>query len=57
MPYRSRRSAGFGLMPFSFGKSCHTTITQCRRGTSVNIPVVRTGGARTTGGLPDTELI
>ena len=57
MPYRSSRSAGFGLMPFIVGKSCNTTITQCRRGTSVNIPVVRSGGARTTGGLPGTKLI
>jgi hypothetical protein len=41
---------------FNFGKSGLSSISLSGRGASFNIPVVRSGSARTTVGLPGTGL-
>ncbi len=56
MPFRFRRSARLGPLRFNFGKSGLSSISLGGRGASFNIPVARSGGARTTVGLPGTGL-
>jgi len=56
MPFRFRRSARLGPLRFNFAKSGLSSISLGGRGASFNIPVARSGGARTTVGLPGTGL-
>jgi hypothetical protein len=56
MGFRFRRSARLGPLRFNFGKSGLSSISLGGRGASFNIPVARTGGPRTTVGLPGTGL-
>ena len=56
MGFRFRRSARLGPLRFNFSKGGLSSISVGGRGTSFNIPVARSGGARTTVGLPGTGL-
>jgi hypothetical protein len=56
MGFRFRRSARLGPLRFNFGKSGLSSISLGGRGASFNIPVARSGGPRTTVGLPGTGL-
>ncbi len=56
MGFRFRRSARLGPLRFNFAKSGLSSISLGGRGTSFNIPIARSGGARTTVGLPATGL-
>jgi hypothetical protein len=56
MDFRFRRSARLGPLRFNFGKSGLSSICLGGRGASFNIPIARSGGARTTVGLPGTGL-
>ncbi|MCP9829322.1 DUF4236 domain-containing protein [Synechococcus sp. L2F] len=56
MSFRFRRSARIGPLRFNFGKSGLSSISLGGRGASFNIPVARSGGPRTTVGLPGTGL-
>ncbi|MCP9851033.1 DUF4236 domain-containing protein [Cyanobium sp. Morenito 9A2] len=56
MPFRFRRSARLGPLRFNFSKSGLSSISLGGPGASFNIPVSRSGGARTTVGLPGTGL-
>ena len=56
MGFRFHRSVRLGPLRIDFGKSGLSSISLGGRGASFNIPVVRTGGARTTVGLPGTGL-
>ena len=50
MPFRFRRSARLGPLRFNFSSSGLSSISVGGRGASFNIPVARSGGARTTVG-------
>jgi hypothetical protein len=54
--FRFRKSARLGPLRFNFAKSGLSSISVGGRGASFNIPVARTGRARTTVGLPGTGL-
>ena len=56
MGFRFRRSARLGPLRFNFGKSGLSSISLGGRGASFNIPVARSGGPRSTDGLPGTGL-
>jgi len=56
MTFRFRRSVRLGPLRFNFGKSGLSSISVGGRGASFNIPVARSGGPRTTVGLPGTGL-
>jgi hypothetical protein len=56
MGFRFRRSARLGPLRFNFAKGGLSSISFGGRGASFNIPVNRSGGARTTDGLPGTGL-
>ena len=56
MGFRLRRSARLGPLRFNFAKGGLSSISVGGRGASFNIPVSRSGGARTTVGLPGTGL-
>ena len=56
MAFRFRRSARLGPLRFNFGKAGLSSISVGGRGASFNIPVARSGGPRTTVGLPGTGL-
>ncbi|MEI7951362.1 MAG: DUF4236 domain-containing protein [Synechococcaceae cyanobacterium ELA182] len=56
MAYRFRRSARLGPLRVNFGKGSLSSISVGGRGASFNIPVARSGGPRTTVGLPGTGL-
>jgi hypothetical protein len=56
MPFRFRRSARLGHLNFKFAKSGLSSISLGGRGAAINIPVSRSGDARTTVGLPGTGL-
>ncbi|MCP9917758.1 DUF4236 domain-containing protein [Cyanobium sp. ATX 6F1] len=56
MPFRYRRSARLGPLRFNFAKTGLSSISLGGPGASFNIPVARSGGARTTVGLPGTGL-
>jgi hypothetical protein len=56
MGFRFRRSARLGPLRFNFAKGGLSSISVGGRGASFNIPVSRSGGARTTIGLPGTGL-
>jgi hypothetical protein len=56
MGFRFRRSARLGPLRFNFAKGGLSSISVGGRGASFNIPVSRSGGARTTVGLPGTGL-
>jgi hypothetical protein len=56
MGFRFRRSARLGPLRFNFAKGGLSSISVGGRGASLNIPVSRSGGARTTVGLPGTGL-
>jgi len=56
MGFRFRRSARLGPLRFNFSKGGLSSISVGGRGASFNIPMNRSGGARTTVGLPGTGL-
>jgi hypothetical protein len=56
MGFRFRRSARLGPLRFNFSKGGLSSISVGGRGASLNIPVNRVGGVRTTVGLPGTGL-
>ncbi len=56
MGFRFRRSARLGPLRFNFAKGGLSSISVGGQGASFNIPVSRSGGARTTLGLPGTGL-
>ena len=56
MGFRFRRSTRLGPLRFNFAKGGLSSISVGGRGTSFNIPVARSGGPRTTVGLPGTGL-
>ena len=56
MGFRFRQSARLGPLGFIFAKGGLSSISVGGRGASFNIPVSRSGGARTTVGLPGTGL-
>ena len=56
MGFRFRRSARLGPLRFNFGKSGLSSISLGGRGASFNIPVARSGGPRSTVGLPGTGM-
>ena len=56
MGFRFRRSTRLGPLRFNFSKSGLSSISVGGRGASFNIPVNRSGGPRSTAGLPGTGL-
>ena len=56
MGFRFRRSIRLGPLRFNFAKGGLSSISVGGRGASFNIPVARSGGARTTVGVPGTGL-
>ncbi|MFZ9463750.1 MAG: DUF4236 domain-containing protein [Vulcanococcus sp.] len=56
MGFRLRRSARLGPLRFNFSSGGLSSISVGGRGASFNIPVNRSGGPRTTVGLPGTGL-
>ena len=54
MGFRFRRSTRLGPLRFNFSKGGLSSISVGGRGASFNIPVARSGGARTTVGVPGT---
>ena len=56
MSFCFRRSARLGPLRFNFAKGGLSSISVGGRGASFNIPVSRSGGPRTTVGLPGTGL-
>ena len=56
MGFRFRRSARLGPLRFNFSKGGLSSISVGGRGASFNIPVARSGRARTTVGVPGTGL-
>ena len=56
MGFRFRRSARLGPLRFNFSKAGLSSISVGGRGASFNIPMNRSGGARTTVGIPGTGL-
>ena len=56
MGFRFRRSARLGPLRFNFTKGGLSSISVGGRGASFNIPVNRSGGPRSTVGLPGTGL-
>jgi hypothetical protein len=56
MGFRFRRSTRLGPLRFNFGNNGLSSISVGGRGASYNIPVGRSGEARTTLGLPGTGL-
>ncbi|MEB3353339.1 MAG: DUF4236 domain-containing protein [Cyanobacteriota bacterium] len=56
MGFRFRRSARLGPLRFNFAKGGLSSISVGGREASFNIPVNRSGGPRTTVGLPGTGL-
>jgi hypothetical protein len=56
MGFRFRRSARLGPLRFNFAKGGLSSISVGGRGASFNIPVNRSGGTRSTVGLPGTGL-
>ena len=56
MGFRFRRSARLGPLRFHFSNNGLSSISVGGRGASFNVPVNRSGGARTTVGLPGTGL-
>jgi hypothetical protein len=56
MGFRFRRSARLGPLRFNFSKGGLSSVSVGGCGASLNIPVNRGGGVRTTVGLPGTGL-
>jgi hypothetical protein len=56
MGFRFRRSSRLGPVRLNFSKNGLSSISLGGRGASLNIPVNRRGGTRTTVGLPGTGL-
>jgi hypothetical protein len=56
MGFRFRRSSRLGPVRLNFSKNGLSSISLGGRGASLNIPVNRQGGTRTTVGLPGTGL-
>jgi len=56
MGFRFRRSTRLGPLRFNFSKGGLSSISVGGRGASFNIPVNRSGGPRSTVGLPGTGL-
>ena len=56
MGFSFRRSTRLGPLRFNFAKSGLSSISVGGRGASFNIPVARSGGARTTVGVPGTGM-
>ena len=56
MGFRFRRSTRLGPLRFNFSKGGLSSISVGGRGASFNIPVARSGGARTTVGVPGTGM-
>jgi len=55
MGFRLRRSARLGPLRFNFSSGGLISISVGGRGASFNIPVNRSGGPRTTVGLPNSR--
>lgn len=56
MGFRFRHSSRLGPLRFHFSKAGLSSISLGGPGASLNIPVARSGGPRTTLGLPGTGL-
>jgi hypothetical protein len=56
MGFRFRQSARLGPLRFHFSKEGLSSISLGGRGASLNIPVARSGGPRTTVGIPGSGL-
>jgi len=56
MGFRFRRSTRLGPLRFNFSKGGLSSISVGGRGASFNIPVTRSGGPRSTVGLPGTGM-
>jgi hypothetical protein len=56
MGFRFRRSTRLGPLRFHFTKAGLSSISIGGRGASLNLPVARSGGPRTTVGIPGTGL-
>ena len=56
MGFRFRRSTRLGPLRFNFAKGGLSSISVGGRGASFNIPLGRSGGSRSTVGLPGTGL-
>jgi hypothetical protein len=56
MGFRFRRSTRLGPLRFNFAKGGLSSISVGGRGASFNIPIARSGGARTTVGVPGTGV-
>jgi len=56
MGFRFRRSTRLGPLRFHFTKAGLSSVSIGGRGASLNLPVARSGGPRTTVGLPGTGL-
>ncbi|WP_053068462.1 DUF4236 domain-containing protein [Synechococcus sp. GFB01] len=57
MSFRFRRSARLGPLRFSCARGGLSSISLGGTGASFNIPVARSGGPRTTVGLPNTRRL
>ena len=57
MGFRLRRSARLGPLRFNFSSGGLSSISVGGRGASFNIPVNRSGGPRTTVGLPNSRRL
>ncbi len=56
MGFRFRRSARFGPLRFHFSKAGLSSISIGRPGASLNLPIARSGGPRTTVGIPGSGM-
>jgi hypothetical protein len=56
MGFRFRRSTRLGPLRFNFTKAGLSSVSIGGRGASLNLPVARSGGPRTTVGIPGTGL-
>lgn len=56
MGFRFRRSTRLGPLRFHFTKAGLSSVSIGGRGASLNLPVARSGGLRTTVGIPGTGL-
>lgn len=56
MSWRFRRSMKVGPFRLNFGKTGLSSVSIGPRGASLNVPVGRSGGTRTTVGIPGTGL-
>jgi len=57
MGFRFRQSTRLGPLRFNFSKEGLSSISVGGRGASFNIPIARSGGPRTTVGLPNSRRL